>query len=92
MEEEQGTRSHLLTQKHTKRLTGNWFKALSPLSLRSVQNFNVLSFLLQTFFSVNIFKPLKAHRRIYINIKILATLFAAITLQMQMQDISRVLS
>jgi len=28
MEEEQGTLTHLLTQKHRKRLTGNWFKAL----------------------------------------------------------------
>lgn len=35
MEKEQGTLTHLLTQKHRKRLTGSWFKAPSPLSLSS---------------------------------------------------------
>lgn len=73
MEEEQGTRSHLLTQKHTKRLTGSGFKARSPLPSLCAE-FQSSIFFSCKLFPVNIFKPLKAHRRIYINIKILATL------------------
>lgn len=61
MEEEQGTLTHLLTQKHRKILTGNWFKAPSPLSFPLVQNFNALFlFFHPQSFSMILCQPLTA--------------------------------